>query len=432
MAAYDHLVLYGRDSERAQIGALLEAARDSRSGVLVLRGEPGVGKTALLEDARERAADMHVLTARGVESESELPFAALHQLTRPALEHLGDLPSPQAAALRGALGLGERTGEDRFLVSLALLSLLAEFAERRPVLCLVDDAHWLDTPSADALLFVARRLGAEGIVLLLAARGGDFRGFEAPDLPALDLRGLGVDAAERLLARHGRVEVAPRVRDQLVERTGGNALALLELPTALSEAQLAGAEPLPAALPLTEGVERVFLERVRRLPEGTQKLLLAAAADDSGNLAIVLEAAESLGAGADALDPAERSGLVSVHGARIDFRHPLVRSAVYNGVPSSQRRAAHRALADALAGLEVDDRRVWHLAAASLEPDEEVAEALEEAASSARKRAGFAAAASALERAASLTPAVEPASAASTRLPRRRGKPVTATTPSRS
>ena len=245
-------MLYGRDEERARIGELLDGARALRSGVLALRGEPGVGKTALLEDARDRAADLSILSARGVESESELPFAALHQLVRPALDDLETLPAPQQRALRGALGLGDRTGDDRFLVSVAALQLLAAFAERRPVLALIDDAHWLDAPSADALLFVARRLDAEGIVMLFAARDDGARNFDAPDLPVLELGGLGVHAAEQLLARHGPVQVAPNVRDQLVEHTGGNPLALLEVPGALSAAQLAGAEPLPAALPLTQ------------------------------------------------------------------------------------------------------------------------------------------------------------------------------------
>jgi DNA-binding NarL/FixJ family response regulator len=401
-------VLYGREAEREAIGALLDGARASRSGVLVLRGEPGIGKTALLEDARDRAAGMHVLTARGIESESELPFAALHQLTRPALGHLDGLPAPQADALRGALGLGARTGDDRFLVSLAVLTLLAEYAERRPVLCLVDDAQWLDRPSADALLFVARRLEAEGIALIFSTRDGDARRFEAPGLPALELRGLPAGAAGELLARAGPVEVAPRVRDELVEQTGGNALALLELSARLSEAQLAGTAALPAALPLTEGVERAFLERVLRLPEGTRVLLLVAAADDSGSLATVVRAAEALGADAGALDPAERSGLIDVRGARLDFRHPLVRSAVYHGAPASEQRAAHLALADALTGPEDEDRRIWHLAAASPGPDEEVAAALERSAAAAFERGGLAAGAAALERSASLTPADGP------------------------
>jgi DNA-binding CsgD family transcriptional regulator len=400
-------VLYGRDAERARIGELLEAARESRSGALVVRGEAGIGKSALLDDAREQAAGMHVLTARGVESESELPFAALHQLLRPALRQVYELPPPQRKALSGALGLGERSGEDRFLVSLAVLTLLAEFAEQRPMLALIDDAHWLDEPSADALLFVARRLDADGIALLFAVREDEDTRFDSRDLPVLELEGLPVEACESLLSQNAPANVAPHVRDQLVRHTGGNALALLELPAALSEEQLAGADPLPAALPLTEGVERVFLERVRRLPEPTQRLLLVAAADDTGSLPTVMHAAEALGANSDALDLAEQSGLVLVHGSQIDLRHPLVRSAVYHGAPSSDRRAAHQALADALAVDENADRRVWHLAAATLEPDEDIAAALEQAARSARDRTGYAAASSALVRAASLTPGEE-------------------------
>ena len=404
-------MLYGREAERARIGAMLEQARASRSSALVLQGEPGIGKSALLDDAREQAEDMHVLSARGVESESELPFAALHQLLRPALGSLEALPPPQAAALRGALGLGERTGDDRFLVSLAALSLLAEHAESRPVLCLVDDAHWLDAPSADALLFVARRLGAEGIVLLFSAREGEERRFEGTGLSVLELGGLEAGAAETLLAELGpSATVAPHVRNQLLAQTRGNALALLELPRALTEAQLAGAEPLPAALPLTEGVEQVFLGRVRRLPQATQRLLLVAAADDTGSLATIMHAALALGGHEQALDAAEQSGLVSVRGGRIELRHPLVRSAVYQAAPSTERRAVHQALADALASEtdEAADRRVWHLAAATLEPDEEVAAGLERSAATALERAGAAAAAAALERAASLTPEEEP------------------------
>jgi DNA-binding CsgD family transcriptional regulator len=397
------LHLYGRDAERDRIGELLDAARASQGGALLVRGEPGIGKTALLEDARERAADMHLLEAHGVESESELPFAALHQLLRPALGRLDALPPPQAAALRGALGLSERTGDDRFLVSLAALTLLSEHAAARPVLALVDDAHWLDTPSADALLFVARRLQAEGVALLLAVREDGGRELDAPDVPVLQLQGLDAEAAELLLTRHAGVDVAPRVRDELVLHTGGNALALLELPATLSTDELAGGAPLPAALPLSQRVERVFLERVRRLPEDAQQALRVAAAEDTGDVATVMRAATALGVEAAALDQAEEVGLISIRGGRIDFRHPLVRSAVYQASSSTERRAAHRALAEAIAGGD-EDRRVWHRAAAALGPDEEVAAALEAAALEARRRTGFAAAATALERAANLTP----------------------------
>jgi DNA-binding CsgD family transcriptional regulator len=396
-------VLYGRDSERARIGELLDDARQSRSGALVLRGEPGIGKTALLADTLERAGDMQVLTARGVESESELPFAALHQLLRPALEELDGVPPPQAAALRVALGLSDGDPPERFLVFAACLSLLSELAERRPVLCLVDDAHWLDAGSADALRFTARRLGAEGIALVFAAREGDVRRFEAPDVESLALAGLDADAAALLARSSGAAPAAP-VLDSLVERTGGNALALLELPTVLSPAQLAGEAPLPDALPLTREIERTFLERVRRLPVGAQRLLLVAAADDTERAAAVTAAADRLDAGAAALDDAEQAGLLSVRGRRIVFRHPLVRSAVYGAATSSERRAAHGALATVLAGDdELADSRAWHLAASALEADEDAVGALEQAAARASERAGHAAAARALERAAELS-----------------------------
>jgi DNA-binding CsgD family transcriptional regulator len=396
-------VLYGRDVERAEIGRLLKAARDSTSGVLVLYGEPGIGKTALLRDARDRAGDMHVLIARGVESESELPFAALDQLIRPALSHLDRLPGPQAAALGGALGLREGGGEERFLVYAACLSLLSEMADRRPVLCLVDDAHWLDEVSAEALLFVARRLDAEGIVMLFAAREGEVRGFQAHDLPALLLVRLDPGASATLLARVASA-AAPSVRERLIEQAQGNALALVELPSALSEGQLVGDEPLPEALPLTDRVESIFLERVRRLPDEAQRVLLIASADDLEDARLVARAGEVLGAGSRGFDLAEQSGLVSVRGNRLEFRHPLIRSAVYEAATSTERRAAHHALAELLAGAdEHADRRAWHLAASVLEPDQDAVLALEEAAGRAEERAGYMAAARAFARAAELS-----------------------------
>jgi DNA-binding CsgD family transcriptional regulator len=396
-------MLYGRDSERARIGELLEAARASRSAALVLRGEAGIGKSALLEDTRERAAGMHVLAARGVESESELAFAALHQLLRPALGDVDRLPPPQATALRSALGLEEGGGQKRFLVFSACLSLLSELADRRPVLCLVDDAHWLDAASADALQFVARRLDAEGIVLLFAAREGDVRAFEAADVPSLELSGLDAQASAVLLAR-GTVDIAASVREHLVAQTQGNALALVELPSALSAAQLAGWEPLPEVLPMTQQLESVFHERAGRLPEETRLLLLVAAADDSEDVGVVNHAARALGAGPRALDAAEQAGLIVVHGARLEFRHPLVRSAVYGAAASGERRAAHRALADAVLGNGANaDRRAWHLAASAVEHDEGIVQALEEAAMRAETRGGHVVASRMLERAAALS-----------------------------
>jgi DNA-binding CsgD family transcriptional regulator len=397
-------VLCGRDAERALVGSLLDAARDSRSGVLALRGEAGVGKTVLLDDARARASDMHVLSARGVESESELPFAALHQLLRPALGLLDRLPPPQAVALRSALGLADGGGQERFLIYSACLSLLSELAEERPVLCLVDDAHWLDSGSSDALQFVARRLDAEGVALLFAAREGDVSTFDAPDVPSHSVDGLDEEAAKALLAQ-AAASAAPQVRERLLEQTHGNALALVELPSALSAAQLAGDEPLPEALPMTARLERVFHDRVARLPAPTRLALLAAAADDSESAAVVERAVATLSSGTFALAAAEEAGLLTIGGGRLAFRHPLVRSAVYGAATSTERRAVHWALAAALEGDdEQADRRAWHLASSALEPDEGIVRALDDAAERAVERGGHTAAAKALERAAALSP----------------------------
>jgi DNA-binding CsgD family transcriptional regulator len=402
--AYDPDVIYGRDPERSRIGELLDGARASRSAVLVILGQPGVGKSALLEDAREQAAGMRVLSGSGIESEAHLPFAALHQIFRPVLDLVENLPGPQATAIRGALGMSAGGGDDRFLISLAALSLLAEAAEHQPLLCLVDDAHWLDDASADALAFAARRLEAEGVVMLFAARESEIRRFEAPGLPELRVDGLDPTAAGTLIDQREGFALSPEVRDRLVAESEGNPLALLELSSALSEAQLSGAEPLLAPIPVSIRVEHAFLARVHQLPEETQTLLLVAAADDTGELATVLQAAARLGAGADALDAAEHAGLAQVRETQLELRHPLVRSAVYQGATLSKRQAVHRALASVLEGEADADRRAWHRAAASLEPDPSVVEDLEQAAQRARGRSGFAAASLAFERAAALTP----------------------------
>jgi DNA-binding CsgD family transcriptional regulator len=383
--------LYGRREERALMASLCNHAREGRSGVLVLRGEPGVGKSTMLRDAAEQAGDSGdwcLLRGTGVESEVELAFAALHQLLRPVLDCLDRLPAPQASALRGAFGLTD-TQPNRFLIELATLSLLAEVAKRQPVLCLVDDAQWLDRASAAALAFVARRLKAERIVLLMAARDSDLRQFHAPGLPELHLRGLDPEAAGQLLDAqpHGG-GIAAAVRERLIEETGGNPLALLEVPATLSGEQLKGREPLPERLPLSTRLQQAFLQRVQRLPPATQALLLVGAAEDSGELATVLAAGQVL-----ELAPEE-----------LRFRHPLVRSAVYQSVTFTARQSAHRALAHVLAGEQHADRRAWHLAAAAVGPDEDVATALEDSADRARRRGGAAAAAAALERAAALTP----------------------------
>jgi DNA-binding CsgD family transcriptional regulator len=395
---------------------LLQAAREGRSGVLVLRGEAGVGKSALLAWAAERAGDvaggMTVLCAAGVEAEVQLPFAALHQLLRPVLEHLGRLPAVQAAALRAAFGLAAAPGDrglgserpgDRFLLSVGVLSLLADAAEQRPVVCLLDDAHWMDQASADALVFAARRLGAEGVGLLFAARDAEPRGFDAPGLPELRLGGLDSGAAARLLADAVPSAPAAGVADRLLAAAGGNPLALLELPAALSPAQLAGRAPLPDPLPVGAGVERAFADRAGRLPAAARTMLLLAAADDTGEAATVLRAAGGLGLDAGALGPAEAARLIRAEGGRVEFWHPLVRSAIYRAATFAERRAAHLALADALDGPGQADRRAWHRAAAAVGPDDAVAGELERSAGRAQARGGYATAAAALERAAELT-----------------------------
>jgi DNA-binding CsgD family transcriptional regulator len=404
-------MLHGRHEECAAIDRLLADASELRSGALVVRGEVGVGKSALLAYAADRASEtMRVLWGAGVESESELAFAALHQLVRPVLRHVERLPGPQATALRGAFGLATTEGTDRFLIGVGALSLLAEVAEERPLICLVDDAQWLDQPSTDALSFAARRLEAEGIVLLVAARDGDLHAFTAPSFEALRLTGLDADAAGELLTEQSPAGLAPEVRARLIEATQGNPLALLELPRSLSADQLAGRAPLPDPLPVSAGVERVFLERVRRLPEPTQTLLLAAAAEQTGDPAVILRAGRALGSGVQALGMAEAAGLLRIAEGRIRFHHPLVRSAVYRGAKLDQRQAIHQALAAALPGEEHADRRAWHRAAAAIEPDPDVADELERSAGRARRRSGYAAAARALERSAELTTAEEPRS----------------------
>jgi len=406
--AYAAGVLHGRERERERLAVLLGEARGSIGGALVIRGQPGVGKTALLADLAGRVASdvgpgVQVLRTQGIESESPLPFAALQRLLRPVMPLLGHLPGPQATALRGAFGEADTPTGDRFLVFLATLSLLAEAAEESPVLCIVDDAHWLDEASTAALLFVARRLGPERVAMLFAARDGDVRRFDSGELPELVVGGIDAAAAALLLTDRGGVPVADDVRDRLMRQTGGNPLALVELPGSLSPAQLSGQQPLPVDLPLTQGVQRVFLDRSRRLSAHAQTMLCVAAADDSTRVSVVRRAAELLGVGRDALTEAEESGLLTITGAEIGFRHPLVRSAVYQGAATHVRQQAHRALAQVMTAGQDADRRAWHLAAAVDEPDDEVVAALDDAARRAAARGGFEAASAAFERAAELT-----------------------------
>jgi tetratricopeptide (TPR) repeat protein len=395
-------VLHGRECERARLAALLEEAGQGRAGALVIHGEAGVGKSALLEDVIARAG-VRVLRTQGLESESPLPFAALHRLLRPVLPLLDRLPGPQARALRVAFGQEEGGDVDPFLVAVAVLSALTEAAEEGPVLGVIDDAHWLDAASADALLFAARRLQADRVALVFAARDEDLRTFDHDGVPSLLLTGLDAAAARALLAERAGDALADEVCERLMEQAGGNPLALVELPTALTAAQLQGTAPMPAQLHLTAGVERVFLDRCRRLPEQVQTLLLVAAADDSGQLATVRRAAAVLDAGSRALQEAEQSGLLVTDGDSVRLRHPLVRSAVYQAATDLERREAHRALAAALEGTGEADRQAWHRAAAADGPDEAVVAALERAAVHAERRGGYVAAAAAYERAAELT-----------------------------
>jgi DNA-binding CsgD family transcriptional regulator len=398
-------VLHGRVREQARTAQLLDAARSGQGGALVVLGDPGTGKSALLTRVLDEAKlDMRVLRTQGIESEAPLAFAALQRLLRPLMPLAEVLPAQQAKALRVAFGMeaGEGAG-DRFLVFLAALSLLAEASETQPLLVVVDDAHWLDDASAAALLFVARRLEVERVAMLFAARELDVRTFDVGELPTLRLAGLDLAATTGLLQERASSDVSPAVAAQLLASTGGNPLALVEMPQALSSDQLAGRASLPGQLPVTATIERVFLDRARRLSPGAQQLLLVAAADDLMQLATVESAAAARGAGPDALAEAERSGLVQVTGGKVELRHPLVRSALYAAATSIDRRHVHAALADALRHPDDADRRAWHRASSVDQPDADVVADLERAAGRAEARGGHEAAASAWERAAELS-----------------------------
>ncbi|WP_129843179.1 AAA family ATPase [Streptomyces sp. RFCAC02] len=392
--------LYGRQAERQALAALLDGARAGRSGALVLRGEPGIGKTALLDDAASAAQDMRLLRGTGVEGEAELPFAGLHLLLRPVLDRLAALPGPQRAALESALGLAPSPGHDPLLVGLAVLSLLAEYAAGAGLLCAVDDAQWLDGASRDALVFAARRLHAEGVVIVFAARDGEGT-FPGTGLPERRLTGLTPEAAAALLDRR---PLPPAVRYRALAEAQGNPLALTELPVALAAERHSGFSP--GALPLTDRLCLAFHGRVSRLPATTQHLLLLAAANGGGEVAVLLRAAEAAGAGTEDLARAEEAGLLrrgDADGTTVVFRHPLIRAAVHQRAALGHRLAAHRALAAALDAPQYADRRAWHLAAAATGPDDEAATALESTAARARGRGGHRAAAAAYERAARLT-----------------------------
>jgi DNA-binding NarL/FixJ family response regulator len=386
--------LRGRRRECDVLGQLVNAARAGESRALVVRGEPGVGKTALLDYLAEHASGCRVARAVGVESEMELAYAGVHQLLTPMLDRLQRLPGPQRQALRTAFGLSSGPAPDRFLVGLAILSLLADVAEEHPLVCLVEDAQWLDRASAQVLGFVARRLVAESVDLVFAARvpGGELAG-----LPELVIEGLGEADARELLDATLTGPLDARVRDRIVAEARGNPLALLELPRGLTPAELAGGFALPDAMPLSGRIEESFRRRLEALPEQTRSLLLVAAAEPIGDPVLVWRAAERLGVGTQAATPAAEADLLEV-GARVRFRHPLVRSAVYRTATREQRREVHLALAEATDRSVDPDRRAWHLAIAAAGPSESVAAALEQSASRAQARGGLAAAAAFLHR----------------------------------
>ena len=394
-------VLHGRRVEREALERLLAAVRGGQSRVLVVCGEPGVGKTALVESAIGSASGFGVLRAVGIESEMELPFAALHQLCSPILDRLDQLPGPQQDALGVAFGVRAGDASDRFLVGLAVLSLLSEVAAQRPLVCVVDDAQWLDRASAQALVFVGRRLLAESVALVLATRNpsDEFEG-----LPKLFVEGLRDGDARALLGSALRVPLDERVLERIVAETRGNPLALLELPRGLTPAELAGGFGLPDAPGLSGRIEESFARRLTGLPVDTQRLLLVAAAEPVGDPVLVWRAAGRLGIGVQAA--ADTGGLLVI-GASVTFRHPLVRSSVYRAASPEERQAVHRALADATDPAADPDRRAWHLAQATPGLDEDVASELERSAGRAQARGGLAAAAAFLERACALTP--EPA-----------------------
>ena len=391
-------MLVGRERELALLAALVEAARHGSAGSVVVRGEPGVGKSALLDELVSVSHTATVLRTRGLEAEAPLAFAALHRLLRPVTRLRDELPAPQARALRVAFGEEDGPSVEPFLVGIATLSVLTAAAEENLLVCVIDDAHWLDAASAGALLFCTSRLGADRVAMVYAAREGSAATFEAPGVPELGLTGLGPDDARTLL---GDVPVEEVLR-RLITETGGNPLALLELPTELTTAQLMGQSPLPDQLQLTARVEQVFLDRSRRLSADVQALLLLAAADDTGEVAVLTRAGKSLGLDEHALQAAVGSGLLVEEGPVVAVRHPLVRSAIYQAATGEDRRRAHRALAESLSVSGDPDRRTWHRANAADGPDDDLAAALQDVGSRAQHRGGPAAALAAFERAADL------------------------------
>jgi DNA-binding CsgD family transcriptional regulator len=396
------LKLWGRSSECELLEELVADVREGRSRAWVLRGEAGIGKTALLDYLSGVASACQVVRIAGIESEMELAYAGLHQLCTSMLGGMDQLAIPHRDALQAAFGLQAGPAPDRFMVGLAILGLLSQAAEEQPQLCLIDDAQWLDKVSAQTLTFVARRLLAERVGLVFALRGSsDARILSG--LPEFTVGALRDGDARALLDAELRTPLDERVAERIVAETRGNPLALIELPRGMTPEQLAGGFGLPDSVPLASGIERSFAKRLAALTPRARKFLLAAAADPVGDVTLLKSAADHLGLGIEVADEAESAGLIEVR-SRVRFRHPLVRSAVYQAASASDRREIHRALADATDCVFDPDRRAWHRAHAATGPDEEVARELEASADRARARGGAAAAAAFLERAAALSP----------------------------
>lgn len=399
MSGEDRGGLRGRSGECAELLRLVTDARSGTSGVLVVRGEAGVGKSALLDYATGAATGFEVVRIAGVEADMELAFAALQQLCAPMMGHLDSLPAPQRDALTVAFGLGTGPRPERFLVGLAVLSLIAAAAEKHPLLCVIDDAQWLDEVSVQTLGFVARRLLADPVALLFAVRD---RADVLAGLPEIVVGGLAAGAARELLDSVMIGGIDPLVRDRIVAETRGIPLAIVEVPHSVSAAELAGGFWISGKRSSSAAIEGEFVRRIGNLPADTRLLLLVAAAEPLGDAALFTRAAAGLGIPIEALAPAENAGFVEL-GVRMTFRHPLMRSAAYRSADIDDRRAAHRALADATDENTDPDRRAWHCAHAAAGPDDAVAAQLEASADRAQSRGGVAAAASFLERAALLT-----------------------------
>ncbi|WP_395310458.1 AAA family ATPase [Mycobacterium sp. AMU20-3851] len=392
------MALVGRHAECVALDFLIRTIRDGGSAALVLSGDAGIGKTALLDELAQQAVGCRVIRIAGIESEMDLAFAALHQLCTPLWGRSGRLPVPQQRAVRRAFGADTGSPPDRFLVGLAVLSLLADAAEDQPLLVLVDDQQWLDGASAQILAFVARRLGAESVAIVFGTRSP---GLDLTGLPQLHIDGLSDDESGALLSTALSGPVDPRVRDRLIAEARGNPLALLELPRSLTRQELAGGYGPPGA-PVSHSLEATFRRQIDTLPEPTRRMLALAAADPAGDPALLWRAVDELALDPEAVTPAMEAGLISIDG-RVRFRHPLIRSTAYRGVPLSDRQALHGALAAATDPDADPDRRAWHLGHAAVAPDDDVADELHRCAERAQSRGGVTAAAAFLERSAELT-----------------------------